>query len=98
MQKAITMRGVLLTLSFVLTSLFVVSHAAPLESDDVVLILISKCTEAGEPFRVPGNCTSFLQCIGKGVAALSHCPAGLEFDAEHKVCDYPMFAGCSSSK
>ncbi|XP_049964359.1 probable chitinase 10 [Schistocerca serialis cubense] len=63
-----------------------------------VLILISECTEAGEPFRVPGNCASFLQCIGKGVAALRRCPAGLEFDAENKVCDYPMFAGCSSSK
>ncbi|WP_295390215.1 carbohydrate-binding module family 14 protein [uncultured Thiodictyon sp.] len=41
----------------------------------------------------PDSCTSFCKCDW-GVAHYFECPAGLEFNAELQVCDWPDNAGC----
>ncbi|XP_047000765.1 peritrophin-1-like [Schistocerca americana] len=45
----------------------------------------------------PKDCSSFYKCDENGVAWLIPCPAGLEYNAELRVCDYPENAGCSTS-
>ncbi|XP_047118359.1 chondroitin proteoglycan-2-like [Schistocerca piceifrons] len=45
----------------------------------------------------PSDCSSFYKCDENGVAWLIPCPAGLEYNAKLRVCDYPQSAGCSSS-
>ncbi|XP_049788095.1 chondroitin proteoglycan-2-like [Schistocerca cancellata] len=45
----------------------------------------------------PNDCSSFYKCDENGVAWLIPCPAGLEYNAKLRVCDYPESAGCSSS-
>ncbi|XP_057655102.1 mucin-22-like isoform X2 [Diorhabda carinulata] len=42
------------------------------------------------------DCTKFCQC-SNGVAYEHNCPAGLHFNSELNVCDWPEDAGCESS-
>lgn len=41
----------------------------------------------------PFNCSTFFACA-QGTPVEMACPAGLEFNDELKVCDYPEKAGC----
>ncbi|XP_047000761.1 chondroitin proteoglycan-2-like [Schistocerca americana] len=45
----------------------------------------------------PNDCSIFYKCDENGVAWVIECPAGLEYNAELRVCDYPENAGCSSN-
>jgi len=55
---------------------------------------IGDCKEEGELLPNPSDCSSFFQCV-EGSKVELHCPPGLEFNAEAKVCDYPSAANCS---
>ncbi|XP_015594846.1 peritrophin-1 [Cephus cinctus] len=44
----------------------------------------------------PTNCNLFYTCSG-GWPILSSCPAGLHFNAELEVCDWPDSANCTAS-
>ncbi|XP_049807853.1 balbiani ring protein 3-like isoform X4 [Schistocerca nitens] len=48
-------------------------------------------------FPNPDDCSTFYKCDLDGTAVLQDCPAGLEYNAETQVCDYPASAGCSVS-
>jgi hypothetical protein len=45
----------------------------------------------------PTDCSSFYSC-SNGVPKEQHCPAGLHFNEELKVCDWPENANCVKRK
>lgn len=53
-----------------------------------------KCDGSREFYPHPCSCEAFCQCSG-GVPYEYPCPAGLEFNPELEVCDYPDVAGCT---
>ncbi|XP_047118365.1 chondroitin proteoglycan-2-like [Schistocerca piceifrons] len=54
------------------------------------------CAHATGPIPNPQDCGSFLQCEPSGRIVTRQCPAGLEFNAWRRVCDYPERARCST--
>lgn len=53
-----------------------------------------ECIE-GALFPNPADCASFFVCSHDSLK-LMHCPAGLHFNVELSVCDYPRDAGCQA--
>jgi hypothetical protein len=45
----------------------------------------------------PTDCSSFFKC-SNGVPILTHCPAGLHFNEQINVCDWPQNANCVKRK
>jgi len=56
-----------------------------------------KCPEAGL-YPDPSSCTSFLQCNDSGNVYKLNCPAGLHFNKDSLVCDWPYAAGCDKTQ
>lgn len=51
---------------------------------------------SGEVTRDPTDCSVFYQCDEDGGQHAFHCPAGLVFNEEQKVCDWPDNVPCST--
>ena len=51
---------------------------------------------SGEVTRDPADCSVFSQCNGEGGKHSFHCPAGLVFNEEQKVCDWPDNVDCTT--
>lgn len=49
----------------------------------------------GEVTRDPTDCAVFSQCNSEGGKHTFHCPAGLVFNEEQKVCDWPDNVDCT---
>ena len=52
---------------------------------------------SGEVTRDPADCSVFSQCDKEGGAHTFHCPAGLVFNEQQKVCDWPDNVNCTTS-
>ena len=55
------------------------------------------CPEANGIFPDPDDCEAFYKCI-HSQPFLFHCPSGLAFNAELRVCDLPDVVGCVVEK
>lgn len=53
------------------------------------------CTSPGI-FASPYDCNSYFQCSAEGTSYEHKCPAGLNFNSQAKICDWPANVACSS--
>ena len=51
---------------------------------------------SGEVTREPADCSVFYQCNNEGGKHTFHCPAGLVFNLDQKVCDWPANVDCTT--
>ncbi|XP_049815845.1 chondroitin proteoglycan-2-like [Schistocerca nitens] len=90
------MGGLVILVTALVAAVASFADAATLHTREAVKPGLVSCAHATGPIPNPQDCGSFLQCEPSGRIVTRQCPAGLEFNAWRRVCDYPERARCST--
>jgi chitinase len=63
--------------------------SGPIVTDAPIVPETGKCTQAGQIVGVKDDCSAFLQCTSNTGGVRGHCAAGLIFNTNGGICDWP---------